>query len=144
MLALGGASLVLLFTACLAAAVLRLTQPTAYALAVYLLAWAEVVLLGEALSLVGTAGAFGYAAGEAILLVAALAAWQVRGRPLPPRPDLRVPSLRAHPLLVVLALAVGAALVYEAFLVVASPPNNFDSMTYHLSRVAAWYQHGGV
>jgi hypothetical protein len=144
MLALCGAVLVLLLTACLAAAVMRLRQATAYVLAVYLFAWAEVVVLGEALSLVHAAGAIGYAVGEAGLLVAAFAAWQLGGRPRPPRPDLRVPSLRAHPLLVVLALAVGMALVYQAFLVVASPPNNFDSMTYHLSRVAAWYQHGGV
>jgi hypothetical protein len=139
-----GATLVLVATAGLAAAALRLTQATAYALAVYLLAWAEIVLLGEALSLAGAANAVGYALGEAVLLVAALVAWQLRGRPLPPRPALRPLAFRAHPLLLALAVAVGAALVYQAFLVVASPPNNFDSMTYHLSRVAAWYHDGGI
>ena len=39
-----------------------------------------------------------------------------------------------------LALVVGGAVLYEAFLVFATPPNNWDSMSYHLSRAAAWYQ----
>jgi hypothetical protein len=144
MLALFGATLALVVTAGFAVAALRLTQPTAYVLAVYLVAWAEVVLLGEVLSLGRVANAAGYALGEAVLLAAALVAWQLRGRPMPPRPVLRPLSLRAHPLLLALALAVAAAFVYQAFLVVASPPNNFDSMTYHLSRVAAWYHDGGM
>jgi hypothetical protein len=142
--ALIGATLVLVLTAGLAVAALRLTQVTSYVLAVYLVAWAEVVVLGEVLSLGRAADAAGYAVGEAVLLAAALIAWQLCGRPVPPRPMVRPLSLRAHPLLVALALAVVVAFVYQAFLVVASPPNNFDSMTYHLSRVAAWYHDGGV
>ena len=38
------------------------------------------------------------------------------------------------------AAVVGGALLYAAFVVVATPPNNWDSMTYHLSRAAAWHQ----
>lgn len=144
MLALCGATFALLLTAGLSAAMLRLKHMTTYVLALYLIAWAEVVVLSEVLSVPAAANATGYAVAEAVLLAAALAAWQLRGRPRPPRVVLRSLSLRAHPLLVALGLAVAAALVYQAFIVVATSPNNFDSMTYHLSRVAAWYQDGGV
>jgi len=38
-----------------------------------------------------------------------------------------------------LAIVVVVALAYELFLVVATSPNNWDSMHYHLARVAAWH-----
>ena len=45
----------------------------------------------------------------------------------------------------VLFLAVLAvALVYELVLAVTVPPNNWDSLTYHLARVAAWHQSHGI
>ena len=34
--------------------------------------------------------------------------------------------------------------VIALVLVLTAPANNWDSLTYHLSRVAAWMQHGGV
>ena len=40
----------------------------------------------------------------------------------------------------VLATVVGAAVLLELVLAVAVAPNNFDSMTYHLSRAAYWLQ----
>jgi hypothetical protein len=43
-------------------------------------------------------------------------------------------------LLVVVVLGIG----YELTLALFTPPNNWDSMTYHLSRAAGWYQHHGV
>ena len=144
MLALCGATFALLLTAALAAATCSKARDSAYALAVYLVAWAEIVVLGEVLAVPNAANATGYAIGEGVLLVVALATWHLRGRPRPPRVVLRPVSWRAHPLLVALALAVGVGLIYQAFIVVATPPNNFDSMTYHLSRVAAWYQDGGI
>lgn len=137
MIALAGNFFVVAFTAAVAAATLRLERFVGFALAAYLFAWTELVLLGEALSAVRSVGRVGYAAGEALLLVAALAAWRLRGRPRPPRPVLPVGALRRHPLLVALAVAVCAAFAYQAFIVVETPPNNFDSMTYHLSRAAA-------
>ena len=85
-------------------------------------------------------GAAGYAIGEALLAVAALAAWRARGRPRPPLlcTSMRAAALR-HPLLVALAVVVGGACLQELRLL-ATPPNNWDSMTYHLNprgRVAA-------
>src|SRR5205823_10210692 len=48
------------------------------------------------------------------------------------------------PLVVGFLAVVGVALAYELLLVLAAPPNNWDSLTYHLARAAAWAQHGGV
>ena len=45
----------------------------------------------------------------------------------------------------ILFLAVLAvALVYELVLALTVPPNNWDSLTYHLARVAAWHQSHGI
>ena len=40
-------------------------------------------------------------------------------------------------------ILIGALLAYELVLAVTVPPNNWDSLTYHLARAAAWKQHGG-
>jgi hypothetical protein len=44
----------------------------------------------------------------------------------------------------VLLLAVVASSLYELVLVLGAPPNNWDSLTYHLTRAADWAQHRGV
>jgi hypothetical protein len=48
------------------------------------------------------------------------------------------------PLVAVLALVVAIGLAYELFLVAATSPNNWDSMHYHLARVAAWHAQGDL
>jgi len=45
--------------------------------------------------------------------------------------------------LLLLAVA-GAALAYELVLALTVPPSNWDSLTYHLARVAAWRQEHGI
>ena len=102
---------------------------------------AEVTALTEALSLVHGVGRWQYLAGELVLLGAA--AWWAnrRGRPVPPRPTLDVRGSRSRSRSgVVVAAAVG----YEVFLVLTTPPNTWDSMAYHLPRAAEWYQRGAV
>jgi hypothetical protein len=132
-------------TALLGASALRLESPVSFLLAAYLFASAEVIALTELLSLFGTVGAAGYAIGEAVLLVASAGAWHLRGRARPPirRLGLRA-AARAHPVVAVLALIVGCAVVFEGVLVFATPPNNWDSLSYHLSRAAGWYQRHGI
>jgi 4-amino-4-deoxy-L-arabinose transferase-like glycosyltransferase len=109
------------------------------------LASAELIILGEALSLAGAVGATGYALGQAVLLVASLWVWRRRGFPLPPEPCVHVRAgIRRHPVLAALGLVVGVAIVYQLFIAIATPPNNWDSMSYHLPRAAEWLQRGRV
>jgi hypothetical protein len=85
------------------------------------------------------------ALAEALVLVGAVAIWLARRRPgLPldgPRAALR--AVLGRPETALFLAAVALMLGYELFLALTVPPNNYDSLTYHLARVAAWAQHGG-
>jgi hypothetical protein len=41
-------------------------------------------------------------------------------------------------------LATGLAFAYVVSLVIGTPPNNWDSLSYHLPRAALWSQHDGI
>jgi 4-amino-4-deoxy-L-arabinose transferase-like glycosyltransferase len=110
-------------------------------LAVYVLGVAEVTALTEALSLVHAVGRWQYLACELVLVAAAAWWWDRRGRPLPAHPVL---DPLGSPLVLALGVIVGLALTYEAFLVLTTPPNTWDSLAYHLPRAAEWYQRGAV
>ncbi len=62
----------------------------------------------------------------------------------PGRPDRptshRVSVLGAAPELLVLAVGTGLAVGYVGALIVGTPPNNWDSLSYHLARAAFWSQ----
>lgn len=135
---------VLVATALVIAASLRLRSVVSLVLAAYLVACAEVVVVTEVLSALWHTTRGSYLAAETVVALAAFAVWHLRGRPVPPRPELDLRRLGRHPIVAALLVAVALAVCYEAFLVVATPPNNGDSLSGHLSRVAAWYQHGGV
>lgn len=131
------AAAALVATAGLGAAALRFESAVTFAIALWVLACAEVVLAAELLSLLDAIRPLGFAVFETIALILALAVWHRVGRPRPPA--VRIGRVAADPLLVVLAVAVLLGLGYELFLVFATPPNNWDSMHYHLARVAAWH-----
>jgi hypothetical protein len=124
-------------TAALVASTLRLRSPAVVAVAWWVLVCAQVVLAGEVLSLAHAVRPLGYTLAGAVFFLVALVVWQRAGRPRPPLPPR--PSARAAPFVAALALVALAGLAYELFLVVATPPNNWDSMHYHLARVAAWH-----
>jgi len=127
------------------AAALRMSSFVSFVLATYLVCCAATVALAEALSPLHWVDKRGYAAGELLLLAAVGAAWHLRGRPRPPLPAVAlVRAARSHPLLCVLAAVVGVAGAYAAFIAVATPPNNGDSLGYHLTSAAAWLQHRGI
>ncbi|MEA2168444.1 MAG: hypothetical protein QOF76_1744, partial [Solirubrobacteraceae bacterium] len=133
-------------TAFAAAGLLRPTTWAAFGLAAYVLLVAEVVGLVEALSLFTAVDAAHLVVLEGLLAVAVGAVFAlqgVRGRlSAPPlgTPRAALARLRARPLLALLLAAVTVALAYELALALFTPPNNDDSLTYHLSRAAAWYQ----
>jgi 4-amino-4-deoxy-L-arabinose transferase-like glycosyltransferase len=131
-------------TALVLAASLRSKSIVSFLLSAYLAGWAELVVLTELLSLGRHVTRPGYAVGSIVLLAGALAAWHVFGRPRPPRVSFHLRDVGRHPVLVALAAVVVLAVAYEALLVVATPPNNGDSLSGHLSRVAVWYQGDGV
>jgi hypothetical protein len=132
--------------ALLVAASLRTPSLVTALLAAYLAFVANLGLVTWALSPFRAVTRGGLGVAEAILLGATLAVWWRRGRPgLPLREAL--PAARrivSDPVTVVALAAVGVLLAYELVLALSAPANNWDSLTYHLSRVAAWMQHGGV
>ena len=136
-----GAGLVVA-TAALVALSVGLRGVVGLVVAAYVLGVAEVTALTVLLSLVGGVGRWQYLVFEAVVLAGAVAWWRRRGRPLPLRPDFG--PLRGSPLVLGLAAVVGVALLYEIFLIGLTPPNTWDSMSYHLPRAVEWYQRGRV
>ena len=115
------------------------------ALSTYVLTAALIVGEVEALSGFRSVTAWTVLVVQAVLLVVAAAVVRASGR----SPRIRMPrgvgaAVRGQPAVAVLLAIVVAAIGYELALALLTPPNNWDSMTYHLSRAAAWYQHGGV
>jgi hypothetical protein len=138
------AAAVLSATALIFAACLRPRSAVSLVLAAYLLGITEIVVLTEVLSPFGWIGPLGYALGEALLLAAALVcAWRFGAPVRIPRVSLRESS-RAHPLVAALAGVAGLAFLYEAFIGLSTPPNDWDSMVYHLPRAATWLQQGSI
>jgi hypothetical protein len=136
----------LLATAALVTASLRLESAVSALLAGYVVVVAEIAALTAGLSPLHAVTRGGLAVAEAVLLAAAAGAWWLRGRPGLPVAAARATAARAlrDPLVVGFGLVVAATLAYELLLVLAAPPNNWDSLTYHLTRAAFWAQHGGV
>jgi len=138
--------LVLATTALAASFSLRFPSLTSTLLAAYVVALAEVMSLTLVLSPFQAVTRTGLAAGEAVVLTGVLAVWWRAGRPVVTARGVPVllRDLGREPIVLALGTIVGAALVYELVLVLVAPPNNWDSLTYHLARAAAWAQHGGV
>ncbi len=135
-----------LATAALVSASLRLESAVAALLAGYLVLVAEVAALTAALSPLREVTPAGLSVGAGIVLAGAAAAWLARGRPGLPLGHVPgvVRRAAADPLVVAFALVVAAALAYELVLVAVAPANNWDSLTYHLARVAFWVRHAGI
>lgn len=53
-------------------------------------------------------------------------------------------AVRANPLLGFALLSLSIILILSGLVAIAAPPNNYDSMTYHMSRVMNWLQNQSV
>ena len=146
-LAAGGATL--FGTAVLGAGALRIRGGAAFLVAAFVVGAAAIVFVTTALSLVGLYGRGPFLVAQLVVLMTVATVWLATGSPVPPRG--RIPSrreawqaLRGHPAVALLGGAALFALVIEAVLAIFVVPNNFDSMTYHLARIAYWLQYASV
>jgi len=107
------------------------------ALAAYIVGFAETVGLALFASAFDDFRRGTMFAAFAMLFVAAVAIWVLRGSPrLPPhRSTVRPPAA-----VIVLAFLAALALGYVVALIVGTPPNGWDPLNYHLARAAFWMQ----
>jgi hypothetical protein len=114
-------------------------------------AFGAIVLVAEALSLIDELGRGGLLVGHALLLAIGGLVWTRSGRPPlvhGAAPHAVAAYLRAaarrHPVVAGLCGVAGATLAIQLVVGLVGAPNNWDSMTYHLSRAAYWLQDGSA
>jgi hypothetical protein len=129
-----------------AAASMRLPSVVSTALAGYLALVANLGAVTWALSPFHGVTRTGLTVTEAALAALAFAAWWLRGRPSVDLGGVRgaLQLMARDPVTIVFIVGLVVVLGYELMLALAVPPNNYDSLTYHLSRAAAWKQEGGI
>lgn len=139
--------LLLLATGIFATASLKLPTRPAKLISVVIIGFAEIVLIAEILGLIYRLSYREFwLAAQVVILLAAGYLWRRRGRPAlkfdlaKPTLPVVIASIRAYPLLWVLGVVTFLAYLIGAFLVLYVPPNNYDGLTYHLSRVGYWLQ----
>ena len=124
-------------------ACLRLGSVAETLIALYLVAWAEVIMIMLALSTVRSVTRGATVACVAAGVGVSALVWHTRGRPQlqPIRPALTMlrPTL-TDPLVRVAGAGFGLVWAYSAVLAVLTPVNDGDSLTYHLARAALWAQ----
>jgi hypothetical protein len=122
---------------------LGLRSATELGLAAYVIGFAAIVALCLFLSVLDEMTKMAFVAGSAALLAAAVGLrLLVGGASLPTVPLGTLRSLaRSRPVLV-LSIVVAAAASYVLMLIVATPPNGWDQLNYHLARAALWLEFG--
>ena len=142
-----GVLALLLVTAIATVSIIGTSSVTSFLLGVYAVAWVEIVSIALVLSTFRGFGRTGLVIGSLLALAIAVVAWGSLGRPHPPplRPALR--QLREElgdPVLAILAGTAALAAVYAVVIGIATPQNDWDALTYHLTRAALWIQQGSV
>jgi hypothetical protein len=137
----------LMLTAALTVSTIGTQTPTSFLLGAYVVVWAEVVSLALVLSIFHAFGRAGLLIGAGFAFAAAAAAWTSRGYPRPPAffpALLRLRTEMVDPVLGILAATVMFVMAYAVILGLEIPQNEWDSLTYHLTRAAFWIQQGAV
>lgn len=147
------ALILVIFFALLITAVLRPSTRTAAILSCYLLIYANIVLVGEMTnSFLQLNNPWLWIGFHGMLTLVAVGIWLRAGRP-----SLKAPwvestgrilpagwgtSFKQWPELWVFGLGVVIIFAFSAVLIWIVPPNNNDSLSTHMSRVAYWLQRG--
>jgi 4-amino-4-deoxy-L-arabinose transferase-like glycosyltransferase len=148
-LAMAGGLALVAVPALLVPAILRVRGRVAFGIAALVVAAGSLVALFTALSVVKGLTEAGILAGQATVAAAAFAAWILLDRPRPellPLPSLSRLALgaRQHPLVSGLGSVTVLALGLQFGMAVTVAPNNWDSLSYHLSRAAYWLEYHSV
>jgi hypothetical protein len=98
-----------------------------------------LVVITECLSLVGLFSTGGVLVAWLLVTVASVVVWKKVKRV-----EREWESFELTPFLKVLIASVLAFVIVTGLIAVIAPPNNWDSMTYHMARVAHWIQNGSV
>ncbi len=134
-------------TAVLVASCVAASRLLPFLLGAYLVAWAEVIGVALLLSPLGLLTRGWLLAGGGACLAGALVLWHARDRPRPPtaRPAARaLAGAVRDPAVAVLALLVALGWVYTLGLAFLTAPLEWDSLAYHLPRVALWLQQEAI
>lgn len=121
----------------------------AYIIGIYLLSFANIVFVSQIASLLKQINQTFFLLAHFGLVLVAFIFWNKFGKPSLLGPFEKqhlyfwqyLPSIRQNADLYILGFFVGVVYVIGAVLILTLPQNNFDSMTYHLSRVGYWLQH---
>ncbi len=129
---------------------MRLPGRTAAILGLYLLAYANIVLVGEISNSIHQLNNLWLWLG--LHLVCAAAAWLVwyrAGRPdlwsglrMKITPGAVLAAAKRQPELGLLSIGIALAAVLNVILIWIVPPNNNDSLSTHMSRIGYWVQRG--
>lgn len=152
MLIIPAFALVMLF-AIILTAVLDIRVRPAALISVYLLAYANIVLVGEITNtFYQLNNPWLWLGLHYLLAAAAWFVWRWAGKPSLKAPwvgaDGRIlpaglrASLKRFPDLWVLGAGVGLVFLFSAVLIWVVPPNNNDSLATHMSRIGYWLQRG--
>ena len=135
-----------LAVAALIAVSLRFESVVSTLLAFYVALVVNVGFVTAALSPTRDVTRAGLSGAEGVLLAGALMVCWMRGRPRVSLGPARqaFAAVRRDPVAGPFLLLAAAILAYELVLVLTVPANNWDAITYHLARAAAWTQHSGI
>jgi hypothetical protein len=137
----------LVLGAVLLATLFRLQSVVSFLLAVYLIAWTEIVIVIVTLSMGRWVTVWPLVAMFGAIAVVACLAWLTAGRPEPPPFRTAVPRALAaasDPLVALPLAASAAALSYTLVVTLTTAPNDGDPLAYELTRAAFWRQENGV
>jgi hypothetical protein len=118
-----------------------------FVLATYVIAWAWLVAVALALSPFELLTRASLGLGVVLGLAAALCGWVLCGRPTQSHHRAALETAKAvlrNRAVLVLAVAVGIGFVYSVAVALFIPANDWDALTYHLSRAALWKQEHGL